>query len=66
MNGALDLYGEMFAELNRLQQSFEQSFRPGGAGNIRKMADLTFRQARGTGWDFFSFMGGTLVWHTPN
>ena len=30
MNGTLNLYGDLFAELNRLQDSFEQAFRPGG------------------------------------
>lgn len=42
MNGTLDLYGDLFAELNRLQESFEQSFRPGGAGSIRAMPRRTF------------------------
>jgi HSP20 family protein len=42
MNGTLDLYGDLFAELNRLQESFEQSFRPGGAGSIRALPRRTF------------------------
>lgn len=42
MNGTLDLYGDLFAELNRLQESFEQAFRPGGAGSIRAMPRRTF------------------------
>jgi HSP20 family protein len=42
MNGMLDLYGDMFAELNRLQQSFEHSFRPGGTRSIRALARRSF------------------------
>jgi HSP20 family protein len=42
MNGILDLYGDMFAELNRLQQSVEQSFRPSGARSIRALSRRTF------------------------
>ena len=42
MNGTLDLYGDLFAELNRLQDSFEQSFRPGPAGSIRALPRHTF------------------------
>lgn len=42
MNGTLDLYGDLFAELNRLQESFEQAFRPGGAGSIRALPRRTF------------------------
>jgi HSP20 family protein len=41
MNG-LNLYGDIFAELNRLQQNFEQAFRSGGASNIRAMPRSTF------------------------
>lgn len=41
MNG-LNLYGDIFAELTRLQQDFEQAFRPGGASNIRAMPRSTF------------------------
>ncbi len=41
MNGTLDLYGDLFAELNRLQESFEQTFRPGG-GSIRALPRRTF------------------------
>ncbi|MBK5207831.1 MAG: Hsp20/alpha crystallin family protein [Polaromonas sp.] len=42
MNGTLELYGDLFAELNRLQQGFEQGFRPGGASSIRAMPRRTF------------------------
>jgi HSP20 family protein len=43
MNGTLDLYGDMFAELNRLQQSVEQAFRPGGSSrSIRALSRRTF------------------------
>ncbi|CAN5169957.1 Hsp20/alpha crystallin family protein [soil metagenome] len=42
MNGALNLYGDLFAELNRLQESFEQAFRPDGAGGIRALPRRTF------------------------
>lgn len=31
MNATLDLYGDLFAELNRLQENFEQAFWPGGS-----------------------------------
>lgn len=41
MNGTLDLYGDLFAELNRLQENFEQTFRPGG-GSIRALPRRTF------------------------
>lgn len=41
MNATLDLYGDLFAELNRLQESFEQAFRPGG-GSIRALPRRTF------------------------
>lgn len=41
MNG-LNLYGDIFAELNRLQQNFEQAFRPGTASSIRAMPRSTF------------------------
>jgi HSP20 family protein len=45
MNGTLNLYGDLFAELNRLQDSFEQVFRPGNAGSpgsIRSLPRRTF------------------------
>lgn len=43
MNGTLDLYGDLFAELNRLQENFEQSFRPAtGGGSIRALPRRTF------------------------
>ncbi|MDB5963521.1 MAG: heat shock protein Hsp20 [Polaromonas sp.] len=43
MIGSLELYGDMFAELNRLQQSLEQTFRPGGGtSSIRAMPRRTF------------------------
>ena len=42
MNGSLNLYGDLFAELNRLQDSFEQAFRPEGAGSIRALPRHTF------------------------
>lgn len=41
MNG-LNLYGDIFADLNRLQQSFEQVFRSDGASSIRAMPRNTF------------------------
>lgn len=42
MNRALNLYGDLFAELNRLQESFDQAFRPDGAGSIRALPRDTF------------------------
>jgi HSP20 family protein len=42
MNGTLEIYGDLFAELDRLQQSFEQAFRPGGVGNIRALSRRIF------------------------
>lgn len=42
MNGALNLYGDLFADLNRLQESFEQTFRPGSGGSIRALPRHTF------------------------
>jgi HSP20 family protein len=42
MNGTLELYGDLFAELNRLQQGFEQAFRPGGTSSIRALPRRTF------------------------
>ena len=42
MNGTLNLYGDLFAELNRLQDSFEQAFSPDGAGSIRALPRHTF------------------------
>jgi HSP20 family protein len=42
MNGTLDLYGDLFAELNRLQEGFAQAFRPGAAGSIRALPRRTF------------------------
>ena len=42
MNGTLDLYGDLFAELNRLQDSFEQSFRPASGASIRALPRRTF------------------------
>lgn len=42
MIGSLELYGDMFSELNRLQQSLEQAFRPGGTSNIRAMSRRAF------------------------
>lgn len=42
MNGTLDLYGDLFAELNRLQENFEQAFKPGAAGSIRALPRHTF------------------------
>jgi HSP20 family protein len=41
MNG-LNLYGDIFAELNRLQQDFEQAFQPASARSIRAMPRNTF------------------------
>ncbi|MDB5742974.1 MAG: heat shock protein Hsp20 [Polaromonas sp.] len=42
MNGTLNLYGDLFAELNRLQESFGQSLRPGAASSIRAQSRRTF------------------------
>jgi len=42
MNGTLNLYGDLFAELNRLQDNFEQAFRPGSTGSIRALPRHTF------------------------
>jgi HSP20 family protein len=42
MNGTLDLYGDLFAELNRLQDSFEQAFRPASGGSIRALPRHSF------------------------
>lgn len=47
MNGTSNLYGDLFAELNRLQESFEQAFWPGSsaassAGSIRALPRRTF------------------------
>lgn len=42
MNGALEPYGDLFAELNRLQGSFGQSFGAGGAGSLRALPRRTF------------------------
>ncbi|MDB5869296.1 MAG: heat shock protein Hsp20 [Polaromonas sp.] len=42
MNGTLNLYGDLFAELNRLQENFEQAFRPGSSGSIRALPRRTF------------------------
>lgn len=42
MNGTQELYGDLFAELNRLQESFEQAFWPGGTGSIRAQPRRTF------------------------
>ena len=41
MNG-LNLYGDIFAELSRLQQDVERSFQPGGSRSIRSMPRNTF------------------------
>lgn len=41
MNGPLELYGDLFAELGRLQQSLEQAFSP-GAGSIRALPRRSF------------------------
>ena len=43
MNARLNLYGDLFAELNRLQENFEQASRPDGAGSIRALPCQTFR-----------------------
>lgn len=42
MNGTLNLYGDLFADLNRLQENFEQAFRPTGGGSIRALPRHTF------------------------
>ena len=42
MNRTFDLYGDLFTELSRLQESFlDQSFRPGGS-SIRALPRRTF------------------------
>jgi HSP20 family protein len=38
----MELYGDIFAELNRLHQSFEQVFRPGTVNSIRALPRRTF------------------------
>ncbi len=40
MNGAVGLYGDLFAEFDRLQQNLEQVFSPGGS--IRALSRRTF------------------------
>lgn len=42
MNGTLNPYGDLFAELNRLQENFEQAFRPTSGGSIRALPRHTF------------------------
>ena len=42
MNGTSNLYGDLFAELNRLQNNLDQAFWPGGAGSIRALPRRTF------------------------
>jgi len=42
MIGSLELYGDLFAELDRLQQSFEQAFRPSVTSSIRALPRRTF------------------------
>jgi HSP20 family protein len=42
MNGSMNPYGDLFAELNRLQRSFDQVFRPAGAANVRALPRHTF------------------------
>ena len=42
MFGTMDLYGDLFGELNRLQQGLEQAFRPGGFGSIRGLGRRSF------------------------
>lgn len=42
MNATLDISGDLFAELNRLQESFWQPFRPGGTSSIRALPRHTF------------------------
>lgn len=42
MNGTSDLYGDLFAELSRFQQNFEQAFRPSVTGSIRALPRRTF------------------------
>lgn len=41
MNG-LNLYGDIFAGLSRLQQEVERAFQPGGASNIRALPRNAF------------------------
>lgn len=42
MIGSLELYGDLFAELNRLQHGLEQGIRPGASSNIRAMPRRNF------------------------
>jgi hypothetical protein len=47
MNGAMELYGDIFTELNRLQQSFEQTCRPGAASSMRALPRRPAARHRG-------------------
>lgn len=42
MNTALDLYGNLFDELDRWQRRLDEAFRPGGGSSIRAIADRSF------------------------
>ncbi len=42
MNGMMGMYGDLFGEINRLQQNLDQLFRPGAATSIRSMPRRTF------------------------
>ena len=42
MNSSMGLYGDLFSEINRLQQNLDQMFRAGPTGGIRSMPRRTF------------------------
>jgi HSP20 family protein len=42
MNGAFEPFGDLFAELNRLQGGFGPTFSPGGPGSLRALPRRTF------------------------
>ena len=42
MTVMMGLYGDLFGEINRLQQNLDQMFRPGAMAGIRAMPRLTF------------------------
>jgi HSP20 family protein len=42
MNGTLELYGDLFAELSRLQHGLDNALRPGSGSSIRGFTRRTF------------------------
>lgn len=42
MNTALDLYGNLFNELDRWQRRLDEAFSPGGGSSIRAIANRSF------------------------